>query len=58
MVGAARRVVCLTDASKVGTEAAIRFAALDEIDVVVTDGSIGAGAREALEAAGPEVVVA
>jgi DeoR family fructose operon transcriptional repressor len=58
MVGAARRVVCLTDASKVGTEAAIRFAALDEIDVVVTDGSIDAEARESLEAAGPEVVVA
>ena len=58
MVGAARRVVCLTDASKVGTEAAIRFAALDELDVLVTDGSIDAADREAFEAAGPEVVVA
>ena len=58
MVGAARRVVCLTDASKVGTEAAIRFAALDEIDVLVTDSGIEAADREAFEAAGPEVVVA
>lgn len=58
MVGAARRVICLTDASKVGTEAAIRFAALDEVDVVVTDSGIDTGAREAFEAAGPEVVVA
>ena len=58
MVGAARRVVCLTDASKVGTEAAIRFAALDEIDVLVTDSGIDATDREAFEAVVPEVVVA
>ena len=58
MVSAARRVVCLTDASKVGTEAALRFAALDEIDVLVTDSGIDAADREAFEAAGPEVVVA
>jgi DeoR family fructose operon transcriptional repressor len=58
MVGAARRVVCLTDASKVGTEAAIRFAALDEVDVLFTDGGLDPADRAALEAAGPEVVVA
>jgi len=58
MVGAARRVVCLTDASKVGTEAAIRFARLDEVDVVVTDSGIDDATREAFEAAGPEVLVA
>jgi DeoR family fructose operon transcriptional repressor len=58
MVGAARRVVCLTDSSKIGTEAAIRFAALDEVDVVVTDSGIAIEARRAVEAAGPEVVVA
>jgi len=51
MVGAARRVVCLT-------EAVIRFAALDELDVLVTDGGIDPADREAFEAAGPEVVVA
>jgi DeoR family fructose operon transcriptional repressor len=58
MVGAARRVVCLTDSSKVGSEAAIRFAALDEVDVVVTDSGIDAAVRGAFEATGPEVVVA
>ena len=58
MVGAARRVVCLTDASKVGTEAAIRFAALDEVDVIVTDSGIDDESRKAFEAAGPEVVIA
>jgi DeoR family fructose operon transcriptional repressor len=58
MVGAARRVVCLTDASKVGTEASIRFAALDEIDVLVTDSSIDDDDRQAFEDAGAEVVVA
>lgn len=58
MVSAARRVVCLTDASKVGTEAAIRFAALDELDVLVTDGGIDPADRAAFAAAGPEVVVA
>jgi DeoR family fructose operon transcriptional repressor len=58
MVGAARRVICLTDASKVGTEAAIRFAALEEVDVLVTDSGIDDEARTAFEAAGPEVVVA
>ncbi len=58
MVGAARRVVCLTDASKVGSEAAIRFAALEEVDVVVTDSGIDAESRKAFEAAGPEVVIA
>ncbi|HEU5035864.1 MAG TPA: DeoR/GlpR family DNA-binding transcription regulator [Nocardioides sp.] len=58
MVAAARRVVCLTDASKVGTEAAVRFAGLDELDVLVTDSSLTASDRAALEAAGPEVVVA
>ena len=58
MVGAARRVVCLTDASKVGSEAAIRFAALEEVDVVVTDSGIDAESRKAFEATGPEVVIA
>jgi DeoR family fructose operon transcriptional repressor len=58
MVGAARRVICLTDSSKVGTETAIRFASLEEIDVVVTDDGIPAEDRAAFEDAGPEVVVA
>ena len=58
MVHAARRTVCLADSSKVGTEAAVRFAALDEVDVLVTDAGVSAADRGALEDAGVEVVVA
>lgn len=58
MVAAARRVVCLADSSKVGTEASVRFAELAEVDVVVTDDGITTADRKALENAGVEVVVA
>jgi DeoR family fructose operon transcriptional repressor len=58
IVGAARRVVCLTDSSKAGTDASVRFAALDEIDVVVTDDHLPVGDRVAFEVAGLEVVTA
>jgi DeoR family fructose operon transcriptional repressor len=58
MVAAARQVVVLADASKVGVEAPHRFAALDEVDVLVTDGGLGGDDRAAIAAAGPEVVVA
>lgn len=58
MVAAARRVVCLADSSKVGTEAPIRFAALEEVDVLVTDAGTSDDDRVAFEDAGVEVVVA
>jgi DeoR family fructose operon transcriptional repressor len=58
MVAAARRVVCLADSSKVGTESPVRFAELVEVDVLVTDDGIAATDRRALERAGVEVVVA
>lgn len=58
MLGAARLVVCLTDSSKVGAEAAVRFATLEQLDIVVTDEQIDATDREAFAAAGPEVVIA
>jgi DeoR family fructose operon transcriptional repressor len=58
MVAAARRVVCLADSSKVGAEAPIRFADLEELDVLVTDSGIDSEDRDALDAAGLEVVVA
>lgn len=58
MVGAARRVVCLADSSKVGTESPIRFAELTEVDVLVTDSGIADADRRAFERAGVEVVVA
>jgi DeoR family fructose operon transcriptional repressor len=51
-------VVCLSDSSKVGTEAAIRFASLDEVDVLVTDAGIRPAERDAFEEVGVEVVVA
>ena len=58
MVGAARLVVCLTDSSKVGAEAAIRFATLEQVDVLVTDDGMATADRETFEAAGPQVVIA
>ena len=58
MVASARRVVCLVDSSKIGAEAPLRFAALSDIDVVVTDDGISADDRRALVRAGVRVVVA
>ena len=58
MVTSARRVVCLADSSKVGSESPVRFAELTEVDVLVTDDGIPAADRRALERAGVEVVVA
>jgi DeoR family fructose operon transcriptional repressor len=58
MVASARRRILLTDASKVGTESAQRFASLDQIDVLVTDDAISTADRRALTRAGLEVVVA
>ena len=58
IVEAARRVVVLADATKVGLESTVRFAAPDEVDVLVTDGGIERAQRKELAAAGIEVVVA
>ncbi|MGA8845486.1 MAG: DeoR/GlpR family DNA-binding transcription regulator [Nocardioides sp.] len=58
LVASARRVVVLTDSSKLGQEAAIRFAALTEIDCLVTDDGITTEERAELEAFGVEVVIA
>jgi DeoR family fructose operon transcriptional repressor len=58
MVGAARQVICVADASKLGVETTNRFADLAEVDVLVTDSAIGDDMRMALGAAGIEVVVA
>ncbi len=40
MVAAGQRVVVLADSSKVGQENIVRFATLDDVDVLVTDGGI------------------
>lgn len=58
MVRSARQVVVLADASKVGAETPVRFASLDEVDVLVTDESADADVRRDLADAGVEVVVA
>lgn len=58
MLQVARRVVVLADASKFGFEAPVRFARLDELDVVITDSGLDRDQREAIEKAGPQLVVA
>jgi DeoR family fructose operon transcriptional repressor len=57
-VAVARRVVCLGYSSSIGVERPVRFARVDDVDVLVTDDGLPAPDRAALEAAGPEVVVA
>ncbi len=57
MTRRARQVVALVDSSKVGDEYAVRFAAVADLDVLVTDDAIDPDVRGALEAAGVEVVV-
>lgn len=56
LVSSAQRVVALSDASKVGQERTVRFAALEDIDVLVTDDGINAADAKSFEALGLEVV--
>ena len=58
MVSSSRPVVVLADASTVGTEGPIRFARLEEVDVLVTDEGADDAERRDLSRAGLEVVVA
>ena len=58
LVEAARRVVVVADATKVGRESTVRFASLEQVDVLVTDDGISDRDRDELRAAGVEVVVA
>lgn len=58
MVAAGRRVVLLTDARKIGEETLVRFARLDQIDVVVTDAGLPADTVGALEELELDVVIA
>jgi DeoR family fructose operon transcriptional repressor len=57
MVRSARRVVVLADSSKIGVESPVRFATIDQLDVVVTDAGVDAEDRAALERSGIEVIV-
>ena len=58
MVGAAQRVIVLGDSSKLGREHLMRFAAVEDVDVLVTDGEADPGIVAELEKMGIEVLVA
>lgn len=58
MVAAGRRAIVLADSSKYGTDQFAQFAALRDIDVVVSDSQLDSEARVAIEREGPEVVLA
>ena len=56
LVAGAERVVVLADSTKVGQERTVRFADLDDIDVLVTDDAIDIADSKSFEAAGLEIV--
>lgn len=58
LVRAARRVVVLADSTKLGREATVSVAGLDDVDVLVTDAEPAAVPGRAFAAHGVEVVVA
>ncbi|GAA3075065.1 DeoR/GlpR family transcriptional regulator of sugar metabolism [Streptomyces olivoverticillatus] len=57
-VRSARRVVVLADHTKWGTVGLSSFATLDEVDALVTDAGLSAGARAEIAERLPELVVA
>ncbi|WP_285725658.1 DeoR/GlpR family DNA-binding transcription regulator [Psychromicrobium xiongbiense] len=58
MVTSARRVVALVDSSKLDQETLVRFASLDQIDVLITDQTPGPSLTAALKETGVDVVIA
>lgn len=54
----AAQTIVLADHTKLDQEAAVRFAAIDEFDVLVSDRGLGEQSRRALEEADVEVVLA
>jgi DeoR family fructose operon transcriptional repressor len=58
MVRAAQRVIVLGDSSKLGREHLVRFAAIEDVDVLVTDGEADPGVVAELETRGIEVLIA
>ena len=58
MARAAQRVIVLADSSKLGREHLVRFAAVEDVDVLVTDGEAEPGVVAELETMGIEVLVA
>jgi DeoR family fructose operon transcriptional repressor len=57
MCRAAQQVVVVADHTKVGEEAAVRFASIEEVDALVTDTGLAPSDHQALEEAGVEVVL-
>jgi DeoR family transcriptional regulator, fructose operon transcriptional repressor len=58
MVRAAQKVIVLGDSSKLGREHLVRFAAVEDVDVLVTDDDADSGVVAELETMGIEVLVA
>jgi DeoR family fructose operon transcriptional repressor len=58
MLASARQVVALADSSKIGVESTVRFADLDQVDVIVTDSGISDADRDALKALDIDLVIA
>lgn len=58
MLRAARRVVVVTDHTKVGNDCFARFGELDEVDTLITDEGVNLEVAADLQAAGPRVVLA
>jgi len=58
MVAAGQRVVVLSDSSKLDRETFVRFAALEDVDVLITDSDADGEIVAGLEKAGIDVVVA
>jgi DeoR family transcriptional regulator, fructose operon transcriptional repressor len=58
MVRAAQRVIVLADSSKLGREHLVRFAGVEDVDVLVTDGGADPGVVAELETTGIEVLIA
>jgi DeoR family fructose operon transcriptional repressor len=58
MIGAARRSVVLADHTKVGQDHLSRFAALDEIDTLITDSGLDAQMTDDLRSRGLKVLLA
>ena len=58
IVRSGQRVVVLADSSKLGREHLVRYAAIEDVDVLVTDEGADPGVVAELEKAGVEVVLA
>ena len=56
MAAAARQCVVVADSSKVGTEHFSRFAALEDLSILVTDTGLDVETAQEFEAHGPEVI--